>query len=146
MDITEPLLLSLKVATWATLLATVAAVGCAFALARWRSPLSDFVDAILTLTIVLPPTVIGDLLLVLFGRQGPFGASLASLGVELVFPWQGAGVAARIVAVPLVLDGSRAAFEERDRPMQDGARVLGIRPMRICLRLPLPLPARGVSA
>src|SRR5262245_35987572 len=106
-----PLLLSLKVAGWATLLNSVLGVAAAYALARWRSSARDVVDAILTLPLVLPPTVLGYYLLVLVGRRGVFGAWLSSLGIELVFTWQGAVLASTVVAFPLVLKSARAAFE-----------------------------------
>ncbi|MEB2565950.1 molybdate ABC transporter permease subunit, partial [Burkholderia sp. BCCIQ07C] len=83
-DAWVPLLLSLKVAGWATALDVVLGVAAAFVLARWRSPLRDVVDAVLTLPLVLPPTVLGYYLLVLLGRRGVFGAWLDTLGIELV--------------------------------------------------------------
>ncbi|MGC8030447.1 molybdate ABC transporter permease subunit, partial [Salmonella enterica] len=73
-----PLLLSLKVAGLATLLNLVLGVAAAWGLSRWRSPLRDFIDSILTLPLVLSPTVLGYYLLVLFGRRGTFGAWLES--------------------------------------------------------------------
>src|SRR5690554_8027569 len=98
-----PLLLSLKVAGWATLLSSVLGIAIAYALSRWNSPWSDAVDAILTLPMVLPPTVIGYYLLVLLGRRGWLGELLAKWNIELVFTWQGAVIAATIVAFPMVL-------------------------------------------
>ncbi|MCZ7153752.1 molybdate ABC transporter permease subunit, partial [Salmonella enterica] len=89
--------LSLKVAGWATAINAVLGVAAAVVLSRWRSPLRDLVDAVLTLPLVLPPTVLGYYLLVLVGRRGVFGEWLSSLGIELVFTWQGAVLAATIV-------------------------------------------------
>ena len=80
-DAWVPLLLSLKVAGWATALDIVLGVAAAFMLARWRSPLRDVVDSVLTLPLVLPPTVLGYYLLVLLGRRGVFGAWLDTLGI-----------------------------------------------------------------
>ena len=82
-----PLLLSLKVAGWATALNLVLGVAVAYGLSRWRSPLSELVDSILTLPLVLPPTVLGYYLLVLLGKRGTFGAWLHDMGIELVFTW-----------------------------------------------------------
>ncbi len=110
-DAWVPLLLSLKVAGWATALDIVLGVAAAFMLARWRSPLRDVVDSVLTLPLVLPPTVLGYYLLVLLGRRGVFGAWLDKLGIELVFTWQGAVIASMVVAFPLILKSARAAFE-----------------------------------
>lgn len=141
-----PLLLSLKVAGWATALNAVLGVGAAWALARWRSPMRDVVDAVLTLPLVLPPTVLGYYLLVLVGRRGVFGEWLARLGIELVFTWQGAVLASTIVAFPLVLKSARAAFEGVDHQLENAARVLGVPETGIFFRVTLPLAARGIVA
>ncbi|MBO9535775.1 molybdate ABC transporter permease subunit [Herbaspirillum sp.] len=141
-----PLLLSLKVAGLATLLNMVLGVAAAYGLSRWRSPLRDFIDSILTLPLVLPPTVLGYYLLVLFGRRGAFGAWLDSIGIQLVFTWQGAVVASTIVAFPLVLKASRAAFENVDHQLENAARVLGVSEAGVFFRVSLPLAARGIAA
>ena len=86
-----PLWLTLKVASWATVIAFVVGVGLALLFARVRFPGRDIADAVLTLPMVLPPTVLGYYLLVLLGRKSWFGHWLEqSLGVSLVFTWQGA--------------------------------------------------------
>ncbi|QBP75520.1 molybdate ABC transporter permease subunit [Herbaspirillum huttiense] len=141
-----PLLLSLKVAGLATLLNLVLGVAAAWGLSRWRSPLRDFIDSILTLPLVLPPTVLGYYLLVLFGRRGPFGAWLESLGIQLVFTWQGAVLASTVVAFPLVLKAARAAFESVDHQLEDAARVLGVSEAGVFFRVSLPLATRGIMA
>ena len=80
-DLWVPLLLSLKVAGWATLFASVLGIGTAFMLSRWQSPFCNLVDSILTLPMVLPPTVIGYYLLVVFGRRGWLGQWLSGFGM-----------------------------------------------------------------
>jgi molybdate transport system permease protein len=141
-----PLLLSLKVAGWATLINLLLGVAAAYALARWRSPLRELVDAVLTLPLVLPPTVLGYYLLVLLGRRSPFGKWLAQFGIELVFTWQGAVIASSVVAFPLVLKAARAAFEQVDAQLEDAARVLGVSEAGIFFRVTLPLARRGIAA
>ncbi|MDR9834406.1 molybdate ABC transporter permease subunit [Herbaspirillum huttiense] len=141
-----PLLLSLKVAGLATLLNLVLGVAAAWGLSRWRSPLRDFIDSILTLPLVLPPTVLGYYLLVLFGRRGTFGAWLESMGIQLVFTWQGAVLASTVVAFPLVLKAARAAFESVDHQLEDAARVLGVSEAGVFFRVSLPLATRGIMA
>lgn len=141
-----PLLLSLKVASWATLFATVLGVGLAYGLSRWRSPWCDFVDSVLTLPMVLPPTVMGYYLLVLLGRKGWLGELLAQWGIHLVFTWQGAVIAATIVAFPLVLKSARAAFQDVSGRLEDAARVLGVSEPAIFFRVSLPLASRGILA
>ena len=86
----------------------------------------DLLDALLTLPLVLPPTVLGYYLLVLLGRRGVLGETLAGWGIELVFTWQGAVIAAAVVAFPLVFKSARAAFENVDAQLENAARVLGV--------------------
>lgn len=144
--LTVPLLLSLKVAAWATVFATLLGVAAAFGLARWRSSWCDFVDSVLTLPLVLPPTVMGYYLLVLVGRRGWLGAVLEKWGIQLVFTWQGAVMAASIVAFPLVLKSARAAFQDVDPQFENAARVLGVGESALFFRVTLPLALRGIFA
>ena len=141
-----PLLLSLKVSLWATVIATSIAVVVAYALARSRSIWADGIDAILTLPLVLPPTVIGYYLLVLFGRNGWLGAWLEKWNISLVFTWQGAVIAAAVVAFPLVLKSARAAFEDVDPKLVATARLLGLSNTAVFFRVTLPLASRGIYA
>lgn len=141
-----PLWLSLKVAGWATLLAAVLGVSLAWVLSRWRSALADALDAVFTLPMVLPPTVIGYYLLVVLGRRGWIGEYLAAWGIELVFTWQAAVIAATVVAFPLVLKGARAAFEAVDPQLENAARLLGVGNFGVWCRVTLPLASRGILA
>lgn len=141
-----PLLLSLKVAGWATVINLFLGVAAAFGLSRWRSSWRDLIDSILTLPLVLPPTVLGYYLLVLFGKRGPLGAWLAQYGIELVFTWQGAVIASTVVAFPLVLKSARSAFEQVDHQLENAARVLGVSEAGVFFRVSLPLAARGITA
>lgn len=141
------LLLSLKVATWATAVTLVVGVTLGLLLARVRFPGRELLDTLLTLPMVMPPTVLGYYLLVLLGRQGPVGAWLQStFGVSLIFTWQGAVVAASIVAFPLVLKPARAAFEAIDPRLEQAARVLGLTEAAVFFRVTLPLAWRGILA
>ena len=139
MTIWLPLLLSLKVAIWATALNLVLGVAVAFGLSRWRSPLRDLVDSLLTLPLVLPPTVLGYYLLVLLGRRGAFGAWLERLDINPVFTWEGAVIASTLVAFPLIQKAARAAFENVDPQLEDAARVLGLPERAVFLRVSLAL-------
>ncbi|MBB3118535.1 molybdate ABC transporter permease subunit [Pseudoduganella violacea] len=139
--------LSLKVAMWATLLDLLLGVAAGYLLARCRFPGRDLLDAVLTLPMVMPPTVLGYYLLVLIGRQGPLGAWLqSSFGINLIFTWQAAVLAAAVVAFPLVLKAARSAFETVDVQLEQAARVLGVSEFAIFLRVTLPLAWRGVLA
>lgn len=145
-DTWVPLALSLKVAGWATALDVLFGVAVALMLARWRSGARDVVDALLTLPLVMPPTVLGYYLLVLLGRRGPIGAWLDTFGIRLVFTWQGAVIASMIAAFPLVLKSARAAFESVDPQLEHAARTLGIGETALFFRVTLPLAARGIIA
>ncbi|MGB3290786.1 MAG: molybdate ABC transporter permease subunit [Burkholderiaceae bacterium] len=145
-DVGVPLLLSLKVAGWATFFATVLGVSAAYGLSRWRSAWRDALDAVLTLPLVLPPTVIGYYLLVLLGRRGWLGSFLADWDIVLVFTWQGAVVAATVVAFPMVLKAARAAFEGVDPALENGAQVLGVSAAGTFFRVTLPLAVPGILA
>ena len=139
--------LSLQVATWATLLCLVLGTGVGFALARWRFPGRDLVDTLLTLPMVMPPTVLGYYLLVLLGRMGWVGGWLhATFGINLIFTLPGAVIAATGVAFPLVFMPARAAFEAVDPQLQDAARVLGVSEAGVFWRVTLPLAWRGILA
>lgn len=139
--------LSLQVATWATLLCLVLGTGVGYALARWRFPGRDLIDTLLTLPMVMPPTVLGYYLLVLLGRKGWLGGWLhATFGINLIFTLTGAVIAATVVAFPLVFKPARAAFEAVDPQLQDAARVLGISEAGVFWRVTLPLAWRGILA
>lgn len=142
-----PLALTLKVAGWATLLNLFLGVAIGWAMARWRFPGRDLVDAALTLPMVMPPTVLGYYLLVLIGSQGPIGAWLLQhFGIRLIFTWQAAVIAATIVSFPLVFKAARAAFETVDPQLEDAARSLGLSEAAVFFRVSLPLAWRGVLA
>lgn len=141
------LALSLKVAGWATALNLVLGVGAGYALARWRFPGRELLDAILTLPMVLPPTVLGYYLLVVIGKRGWLGGWLHdTFGINLIFTWQGAVIAATIVAFPLVLKSARAAFEGVDPQLERAGRVLGLGEWALFLRVTLPMAWRGILA
>lgn len=141
-----PLLLSLKVAGWATAIDVVLGVAVAFGLSRWRSSARELVDSLLTLPLVMPPTVLGYYLLVLLGRRGAIGAWLNKFDIQLVFTWQGAVIASAVVAFPLVLKSARTAFETVDPQFERAARTLGISEAAVFFRVTLPLAARGILA
>lgn len=146
-DVLTPLLLTLKVAAFATVLAAVAGVSCARALGRRRSFSRESIEALLTLPLVLPPTLLGYYLLVVLGRRGVVGAWLLThFGITLIFTWQGAVIAAAIAAFPLILRAARAAFAEVDPQLENAARTLGLSEVAVFFRVTLPLAGRGVLA
>lgn len=141
------LLLSLKVAGLATAIDLVLGVAVGWLLARRRFPGREFLDTVLTLPMVLPPTVLGYYLLVLIGRRGWLGGWLHdTFGINLIFTWQGAVIAASVVAFPLVFKPARAAFEAVDGQLEQAARILGMKEAAVFFRITLPLAWRGIMA
>ena len=139
--------LSLQVAGWATALNLVLGIGVGYLLARTRFVGRDLLDTLLTLPMVMPPTVLGYYLLVLLGRNGWIGKWLQdSFGINLIFTLKGAVIAATIVAFPLVFKPARAAFEAVDGQLEQAARVLGVSEAGIFFRVTLPLAWRGIMA
>src|SRR5512141_1256006 len=139
-DALVPLFLTLKIAVVATAIVLFAGVACAYLLGRYSFWGSQIVDAICTLPMVLPPTVLGYYLLVVFGRRGWLGGWLErALGVSLVFAWQGAVVAAAVVSLPLVFRSAKAAFEAVDPHFAGAARTLGLSEAAVFARVALPL-------
>jgi molybdate transport system permease protein len=146
-EVLIPLMLSLKVAGWATLFAGLTGLAAAYAVARCRFPGRELLDALMTLPMVMPPTVLGYYLLVLIGRRGVFGEWLdREFGISLVFTWQGAVIAAAVVAFPLVYKAARAAFESVEPQYEQAARVLGQSEWAVFVRVTLPLAWRGILA
>ncbi len=140
-------MLTLKVASVATLSAFLTGVALAFLLAKGRFRGKEWLDAFLTLPLVLPPTVLGYYLIVLVGRNGWIGRRLyEAFGITLMFTWQGAALAATIVSLPLVLKSARTAFESVDQNLEKAARTLGISEAGVFFRVSFPLAWRGILA
>ncbi|MDX9717443.1 molybdate ABC transporter permease subunit [Thauera sp. AutoDN2] len=141
------LALSLQVAGWATGINLVLGVAVGLLLARGRFPGRDLLDTVLTLPMVMPPTVLGYYLLVLIGRHGTLGAWLhETFGINLIFTLKGAVIAATVVSFPLVFKPARAAFEAVDGQLEQAARVLGLAEAAVFFRVTLPLAWRGILA
>jgi molybdate transport system permease protein len=140
------LTLSLRVAVVSTLAILPVGVALAWALAHTRRPLQIAIESALTLPLVLPPTAVGIMLLLLLGRHGPVGRILDALGIELVFTWRAAALAAAVMSLPLLVRSARTAFEEVDPKLLGLARTLGDGPLRAFWRVALPLAWRGIFA
>ncbi|MFS6938310.1 molybdate ABC transporter permease subunit [Neisseria animaloris] len=145
--VTVTLLLSLKVAGLATLLNIIFGTATGFVLARRRFVGRNVLDTVLTLPMVMPPTVLGYYLLVLLGRNSALGGWLKdTFGINLIFTWQGAVIAATVVTFPLVFKPARAAFEAVNPQLEQAARVLGLGKWAVFFRVSLPLAWRGILA
>lgn len=142
-----PLMLSLKVAALATLLALVVGVSLGWLFARRPFPGSTVLEAVFMLPLVLPPTVIGYAILVAAGRRSPLGSWLREhLDYSIIFSWHGAVVASAVVALPLVLKSASAAFAHVDRTLESAASTLRQSPWSVFMRVTLPLAWPGILA
>jgi molybdate transport system permease protein len=142
----SPLLISLATSLAATAVTLVAGL----AAAAWRQNRAGagaaLVDGIFILPLVLPPTVVGFLLLLLFGRNGPLGKLLLRFGATVVFSWPATVIAATVIAFPLMYITARAALEQVDPHLLQAARTLGASEARIFREVALPLAWPGVLA
>src|SRR5216684_7727331 len=142
-----PLWLSLRVAAMATLVSLALGLWIAYLLANRRFRGKELLDALVTLPLVLPPTVLGYYLLVVLGRSSPLGHVYEwAFGGPLVFTWQAAVVASTLHAIPLLVKSARAAFESVDRSYERAARNLGASEWRVFWRVTLPLARRSILA
>jgi molybdate transport system permease protein len=143
----DPLWLSYKVAFIATLIALVLGVGLATLLARPRLPGRELIDAVLTVPLVLPPTVIGFYLLTALGKHSFLGSRFQDIfDVRLLFSFRGCVIASSVAALPMVVKSARVAIEDVDATLVQAARTLGAGPVRIFWTVTLPLAARGIMA
>jgi molybdate transport system permease protein len=142
---TEALLLSLRVGLVSTLLNLPMAVMVATLLARYHFAGKSLIDGVVHLPLVLPPVVIGYILLLLFGRRGPIGAWLEeSFGIVVAFRWTGAAIAAAIMSFPLLVRAIRLSLEGIDRRLETAASTLGASGPWIFLTITLPLSLPGI--
>ena len=144
---TEALWLSLRVAFWAMLCSLPFGIGFAWLLSRRNFPGKNILDAFLHLPLVLPPVVIGYLLLIGFGRNGFIGRMLYDVfGVTVAFTWKGAALASAVMAFPLLVRTVRLSLDAVDKKLELAARTLGAGPWRVFFTVTLPLSIPGVVA
>ncbi|QUM87138.1 molybdate ABC transporter permease subunit [Moritella sp. 36] len=139
------LLLSLKVSSVAVLFSLPFGIACAWILARCEFPGKSLFDSLIHLPLVLPPVVIGYILLISMGRQGSIGAILYDwFGWSFSFSWRGAALAAAIVSFPLMVRAIRLSFESVDSRLEQAARTLGSNRLRVFFTITLPLTLPGI--
>jgi molybdate transport system permease protein len=141
----QALKLSLWVSGWAVAVSLPFGIGVAWILARIDFPGKNLLDGLVHLPLVLPPVVIGYLLLVLMGRNGPIGSLLDRyFGIVLAFNWKGAALAAAVMAFPLLVRAVRLSMEAVDQGLEAAARTLGAGPIRVFFTVTLPLMIPGI--
>ncbi|MDV5167757.1 molybdate ABC transporter permease subunit [Photobacterium rosenbergii] len=141
----QALLLSLKIASVAVVVSLPFGVICAWLLARCQFVGKSLLDGLVHLPLVLPPVVIGYLLLVVMGRQGVVGKALYDwFGLTFSFSWRGAVLAVAVVSFPLMVRSIRLALESVDYKLEQAARTLGASPLKVFFTITLPLTLPGV--
>ena len=141
------ILLSLRVALVATAVGFPFGIAIAFLLVRGRFPGRAVVDALVHMPLVMPPVVVGYLLLLAFGRNGPIGVLLEqTFGLVLAFRWTGAALAGAIMGLPLMIRAMRLSLEAVDRRLEDAAATLGAGRIEVFLTVTLPLMLPGIIA
>ncbi|MED0677197.1 molybdate ABC transporter permease subunit [Aneurinibacillus thermoaerophilus] len=142
-----PLFLSLKVAGISTLIVFITGVLIAFVLARKNFPGKSLIESLFLLPLVLPPTVVGFGLLILFGKNGWVGRWLLEwFDVQIVFTWIGAVIASVVVSFPLMYQSSAAAFQSLDKKLEQAARTMGASEWRVFWTVSFPLAWPGILA
>jgi len=142
----SPIWISLKTSFTATALSLVLGVGAAQWRERRKRSFWLAFDGVCLLPMVLPPTVVGFFLLLLFGREGPLGKLLLHVGAMVIFSWPATVLAATVVSFPLVYVTARGALAQVDTGLLDAARTLGASEWRVFRRVALPLAAPGIFA
>ncbi|MBX9710679.1 MAG: molybdate ABC transporter permease subunit [Xanthobacteraceae bacterium] len=141
------ILLSIRIAVVATLVATPLGIAVAWLLARRDFWGKAFVDAVIYLPLVLPPVVTGYLLLLTFGRRGLVGEWLADhLGIVFSFRWTGAALACGVMSFPLLVRPIRLSIDAIDAKLEQAAQTLGAKPWQVFLTVTLPLALPGILA
>ena len=138
--------LSLKVSAVAMLFAVPIAFAVAWVLARYEFAGKSLLQALVTLPLVMPPVVTGYFLLVLFGVNGFLGRAFGAAGIEFAFRWEGAALAAGVMAFPLLVRPMRLSIEALDRGLEEAAATLGAGRMTRLFTITLPLVLPGVIA
>ncbi len=141
----SPLYISMKVSLAATVFTFFLGLFAAWKVVKLKR-LQGLLDGIFTLPMVLPPTVVGFFLLLLFGKNGLLGQTLERLALSVVFTWEGAVIASAVVAFPLMYRTARGAFEQMDQTLIYAARTLGIPEYKIFWNIILPSCWPGIAA
>jgi molybdate transport system permease protein len=142
----EVLILSLRVGLLAVALTLPVALFAAYALARWSFPGKALVNGFVHLPLVLPPVVMGFLLLMAFGPQAPLGRALEAIGLPIAFRWTGAAVAAGVMALPLMVRAMRLSLEAVDPKLEQAAATLGASRAAVFVTVTLPMALPGIIA
>ena len=141
-----PLIISVKTTLAATIITFFIGIFTAWYIDRVDVKYRGVLDAVLTLPMVLPPTVVGFFLLLILGRKGIFGNIFHSIGINIVFSWSATVIAAVVVSFPLMYKTVKGAFEQIDKNLINAARTMGVSDLKIFTRVIVPLAWPGIVA
>jgi molybdate transport system permease protein len=142
----SPVFISVKTSITATVITFFIGIFAARFMSNYKGKLKNILDTVFTLPLVLPPTVVGYLLLLLFGKNGPLGQFLIKFEYTIIFSWPATVIAATVVAFPLMYRTSRGAFEQIETNVVNAARTLGASEWKIFYKVILPLALPGVAS
>jgi len=142
----SPLFISINTTLVSTFITFGLGTFAAYRMACYRGKFKSIIDGIFNLPLVLPPTVLGFFLLLIFGRYGLIGKIFYQFGISIIFSWSATVIAASVVAFPLMYKTARGAFEQIDVNIINAARTLGVSEWKIFYRVTLPLAWPGVAA
>ncbi|MCR4944171.1 MAG: molybdate ABC transporter permease subunit [Clostridium sp.] len=140
----SPLYVSIKCALISTIITFFIGIGISYLVANYKGKFKGLIDGILTLPLILPPTVVGFFLLVLFGKNGPIGKLLLHFDVTVIFSFSATVIAASVVSFPMMYRTARSAFEQIDSNIIYAARTLGLSEFKIFYKIAVPLAFPGI--
>lgn len=140
----SPFWISIKTSLLTTVISFFIGIVISYIIANSRGKLKGLIDGILTLPLILPPTVVGFFLLLVCGKNGPIGKILAYFGKSLIFSWEATVVSAIVVSFPMMYRSTRSAFEQIDYNLISAARTLGLSEFKIFYKIAIPLAYPGI--
>lgn len=139
-----PLWISIKTSLLATFITFFIGIGAAYLVANYKGRWRGLIDSLFTLPLVLPPTVLGFFLLLLFGKNGPMGKILLMMDKSVIFTWSATVIAAIVVSFPMMYRSARSAFEQIDDNLISAAKTLGLNEWKIFYKIAIPLAWPGI--
>lgn len=145
MNIWEPIILSLKVATISTIFTLIIGTFFAHIFTKYNFPFKDGLEVIFTLPMTIPPTIVGYLLLILLGRRGPVGIFLEDVfGIRIIFTWVAACIASIVVSLPLMYQSIKSSLQGVNPVYEKAAKTLGVSNIKIFFKITVPLALPGI--
>ncbi|MGG2467787.1 molybdate ABC transporter permease subunit [Paraclostridium bifermentans] len=143
MDI-SPLIISIKTSLVATLITFILGIVISYKIFWYKGRYESLIDTILTLPLVLPPTVVGFFILITIGKNGPVGMILKTIDINLIFTWTATVISAVIVSFPIMYRSLKSSFEQIDNDMIFAAKTLGLSEKEIFMKIMLPISYPGI--